>query len=76
MKVLGWYAVALVVIALDQYTKGLAQAMLDYGRPVEILPVLNFTCSSIPGRRSAFSVTRVVGSVISSAALLLSSAPC
>ena len=39
MKVLGWYAVALVVIALDQYTKGLAQAMLDYGRPVEILPV-------------------------------------
>ena len=38
-----WLALALVVLALDQWTKGLAQAQLEYGRPVQVLPVLNFT---------------------------------
>ncbi len=42
-RFLWWYGLALVVVVLDQLTKGLAQQHLLYGRPVEILPVLNFT---------------------------------
>lgn len=38
-----WYALSLVIIGLDQWTKWLASAKLDYGQPLEILPVFNFT---------------------------------
>ncbi len=54
MKVLWWYALAAGVVALDQYTKGLAELMLDYGRAVEILPVLNFTLQYNPGAAFSF----------------------
>lgn len=52
--VFGWYAVALVVIGLDQYTKQLAVQMLDYARPVEVLPVLNFTLQYNSGAAFSF----------------------
>ena len=35
-RALWWYALAILVIGLDQYTKALASALLDYGRPVEV----------------------------------------
>lgn len=38
-----WYAISVVVILLDQVTKYAADNMLDYGRPVEILPVFDLT---------------------------------
>lgn len=50
---LGWIGLALVVVAADQWTKALALAQLDYGRPVEILPVFNITLHF--NRGAAFS---------------------
>lgn len=38
-----WYALSCVVIALDQLTKLVATARLEYARPVEVLPVLDMT---------------------------------
>ena len=45
---------ALVVIGLDQWTKGLAQASLEYGRPLELWPVLDFTLRYNPGAAFSF----------------------
>ena len=36
-------ALIVVAIVLDQFTKFYASSVLDYGRPVEVLPVLNWT---------------------------------
>ena len=49
----GWIALALLVVAADQWTKALALANLDYGQPVEILPVFNMTLQY--NRGAAFS---------------------
>lgn len=38
-----WYALALVVIVLDQWTKHLAQTHLTFAEPVPVLPFLNWT---------------------------------
>ncbi len=43
MKLLMWYGLSLVIIALDQWTKWLASAKLDLGQPLEILSFFNFT---------------------------------
>ncbi len=32
-----------LIVVLDQWTKGLATANLNYGQPLEVLPVLNWT---------------------------------
>ena len=49
-----WFTLAAVVVGLDQWTKGIALAQLDYGRPVEILPVLNFTLHYNTGAAFSF----------------------
>jgi len=54
-----WYALAVVVIALDQYTKGLASAQLDYGRPVEVFFWFDLTLQHNTG--AAFSFLSTAG---------------
>lgn len=49
-----WYALALVVILLDQYTKGLASSSLAYGQPERVFSWLNFTLQHNTG--AAFSI--------------------
>jgi signal peptidase II len=49
-----WYALALVIIALDQYTKGLASSHLDYGRPVEVFSWFNLTLQHNTGAAFSF----------------------
>ncbi len=50
----GWFGLALVVVILDQWTKGLALQHLDYGRPVPLLPVLNLTLQYNEGAAFSF----------------------
>ena len=50
---LGWIGLAVVVVALDQWTKALALVHLEYGSPVEILPIFNITLQF--NRGAAFS---------------------
>jgi signal peptidase II len=51
---LRWYALALVVIVLDQYTKGLASAGLEYARPVQVFPWFNLTLQHNTGAALSF----------------------
>lgn len=46
--------VAVIIIALDQWTKYLASAELSYGLPVEILPVFNLTLQHNTGAAFSF----------------------
>jgi signal peptidase II len=46
--------VAIVIIALDQWTKFLASSQLTYGVPIEILPVFNFTLQHNTGAAFSF----------------------
>ncbi|MDJ0878896.1 MAG: signal peptidase II [Halieaceae bacterium] len=50
----GWFALAALVLVVDQWTKALALAHLDYGRPVALLPVLNFTLQYNEGAAFSF----------------------
>lgn len=45
---------ALLIITLDQATKLLATNLLEYGRPVEVLPVLNWTLLHNTGAAFSF----------------------
>lgn len=45
---------ALVVIVIDQWTKSLASSQLQYGVPVEILPVFNLTLQHNLGAAFSF----------------------
>ena len=49
-----WYLLALVIIGLDQYTKGLASGGLDYGRPVEVFSWFNLTLQHNTGAAFSF----------------------
>ncbi len=51
---LRWYLLAGVIILLDQYTKGLASANLDYGRPVAVFPWFNLTLQHNTGAAFSF----------------------
>jgi signal peptidase II len=51
---LRWYSLALVVIVLDQYTKGLATAGLEYARPVQVFPWFNLTLQHNTGAAFSF----------------------
>jgi signal peptidase II len=51
---LAWLVVSVVVVGLDQWTKWLATALLDYGRPVVVLPILNFTLHHNSGAAFSF----------------------
>ncbi|MEH6582011.1 MAG: signal peptidase II [Halioglobus sp.] len=54
VRVLWWYGLALVVILLDQYTKGLATQGLEYGRPVEVFSWFNLTLQHNTGAAFSF----------------------
>lgn len=49
-----WLWLALAVFLLDQATKQLAEALLSYGKPVYLLPVLDFTLLYNPGAAFSF----------------------
>lgn len=51
---LRWYGLAVLVVVLDQYTKGLASSALDYGRPLEVLPWFNLTLQHNTGAAFSF----------------------
>ena len=49
-----WYVLAVVVVVLDQYTKGLASSQLQYGRPVEVFSWFNLTLQHNTGAAFSF----------------------
>ena len=49
-----WYGLALAVIVLDQFTKYIATALLDYNAPIPVLPVLDWTLLHNPGAAWSF----------------------
>ena len=49
-----WYLLSLAVILLDQYTKGLASSLLEYGRPVRVFPWFNLTLQHNTGAAFSF----------------------
>ena len=51
--------VAIIVVALDQWTKSLASELLAYNTPVEVLPVFNLTLHHNPG--AAWSILADAG---------------
>lgn len=53
-RLLLWFGIAALIVGLDQWTKLLAEANLDYGRPVTLLPVLNFTLAYNTGAAFSF----------------------
>jgi signal peptidase II len=53
-QALPWYLLSLLVIGLDQYTKGLASASLDYARPQEVFSWFNLTLQHNTGAAFSF----------------------
>lgn len=51
---LPWFGLAIVIFLLDQYTKNLATASLEYGQPVYVFPWFNFTLQHNPGAAFSF----------------------
>ena len=51
---LPWYGLALVLILLDQYTKGLASSALEYGQPVRVFPWFNLMLQHNTGAAFSF----------------------
>lgn len=49
-----WWLIAIIVIALDQLTKIMADSLLHYGQPWVITPFFNFTLSYNPGAAFSF----------------------
>ena len=49
-----YMAVAVVAVILDQWTKSMASSQLQYGVPVEVLPVFNLTLMHNPGAAFSF----------------------
>ena len=49
-----WYFLALVIIVLDQVTKGLVEQYLEYGRPVVLTSWFNLTLQYNPGAAFSF----------------------
>ena len=56
---LRWYGLALLVGVLDQYTTGLAESALEYGRPGEVFSWFNLTLQY--NKVAAFSFLRDAG---------------
>lgn len=52
--VIKWYALAVVLVLLDQGTKYLADSLLSYGQPVPVLPILNITLHYNTGAAFSF----------------------
>ena len=51
---LPFFALALLVLILDQYTKGLASGALEYGQPVRVFWWFNLTLQHNPGAAFSF----------------------
>ena len=51
---LRWYVLALSLLALDQWSKSVASAQLEYGVPVEITSFFNITLAHNPGAAFSF----------------------
>lgn len=51
---LPWFGLGLVVILLDQYTKGLASSGLEYGQPVRVFSWFNLTLMHNTGAAFSF----------------------
>jgi signal peptidase II len=51
---LRWYLLAFVVILLDQYSKGLASSLLEYGRPQPVFSWFNLTLQHNTGAAFSF----------------------
>ena len=49
-----WYGLALLLVLLDQYTKGLASSALEYGRPVPVFSWFNLTLHHNTGAAFSF----------------------
>ncbi len=64
-----WYALAAVVVALDQATKWTVLAQLDYGRSIPVLPFLFWTHTCNTG--VAFSLFQGFGSFFAVVAVLV-----
>lgn len=47
-------SLAVLVVLLDQWSKGLVLVHLDYGHPLQLLPVLNFTLQYNTGAAFSF----------------------
>ena len=45
---------ALLVVVLDHWTKGIAESALEYGRPVQVLPILNMSLQYNTGAAFSF----------------------
>ena len=53
-RVWAWYGLALLVVVLDQLTKGLARALLVYGQPLAVLPIFDLSLHFNPGAAFSF----------------------
>jgi signal peptidase II len=53
-RLLPYLSLALLIVALDQWTKGIAEASLVYGKPVPVLPFLNMTLQYNEGAAFSF----------------------
>lgn len=51
---LRWYALAIVVVVLDLYTKSLASSALEYAQPVKVLSWFNLTLQHNEGAAFSF----------------------
>lgn len=51
---LWWYGLAVVIVLLDHYTKGLASGQLEYGRPVQVFSWFNLTLQHNTGAAFSF----------------------
>jgi len=49
-----WFSLALIVIILDQITKGIASAQLTMFQPVPVMPMFNFTLMHNEGAAFSF----------------------
>lgn len=49
-----WYVLAVVIVVLDQYTKGLATESLAYGKPLEVFSWFNLTLHHNTGAAFSF----------------------
>ena len=58
-RLLGWYALAVLIVLADQYTKGLATTHLQYGRPEAVFSWFNLTLQHNTG--AAFSFLSTAG---------------
>jgi len=54
LKNLPWFLLVVVLIVLDQYTKGIADGALEYGQPVRVFSWLNMTLQYNPGAAFSF----------------------